>query len=771
MTVFEHSLAFAEAEAVVNHQLGLRPFGSSASPLVESHGAAANTAAAALADVKRSTILSWFDATPELLLVCVISSCSHVWSHILGMLNLQRRLRLWSTGMWGAGFMSILAWSLWNMASEPNNKLDLLRFPTVCIVSFVPHLMIVLGIGICVSIYCLALVLVAFSPAIEEQGPRSFPDRIRLAREGLQANVHFSSFREHRHEDFFNALLRIGFTALTAASEAVFLNEGRPIGIRRWTWLEEERMREVELARAAPVGPGLSLSSDLGPTAAGGAATAGSAAAGTAGSGVADGVGLADEMGSNPHRLRSGYAREKGLRKLKLGAGPGRVRADGVGASERSGRWMMAWQLLAGIARLVLGWCVLGVAKLLDACGVQRRPQWMARLLAGKDAAGDAAAQSAAARARRTTLDFWLLSDSGELSLPTDYNVDVEAEMRKRLRLARGELTSRDEQQLDRDLYGWWKQGGWFGELDASGDYVPDEDEEDDDDDDSASSTGSAAASVADSTVWESEEESRRAGGSGRHRRSRQLSPRPGLTSDMTRLAQLLNPKTQEQRQEAQMLAHRLPRPMPLTRTQYWRSLERDRTRILTSGRRRRPNLPPSQQQQLSSSTSTSVQAARQPFSSSSSSAAAAPSSSHLHHGPLTPEEESQLLEELILSRRGVNIGGAGSSSTSSSYPQPYSYSSTHLPSSSSSSSPSSSPQPPPPPSLSSSSDAQAWADGSVGGPQCVVCQTSARTILVWPCRCLSLCEDCRVALAMNNFGNCVCCRREVFGYSRIYVP
>jgi hypothetical protein len=55
--------------------------------------------------------------------------------------------------------------------------------------------------------------------------------------------------------------------------------------------------------------------------------------------------------------------------------------------------------------------------------------------------------------------------------------------------------------------------------------------------------------------------------------------------------------------------------------------------------------------------------------------------------------------------------------------------------------------------------------------PSCVVCQCSPRTVIVWPCRCLSLCDDCRVSLAMNNFDKCVCCRRDVMSFSRIYVP
>jgi hypothetical protein len=56
-------------------------------------------------------------------------------------------------------------------------------------------------------------------------------------------------------------------------------------------------------------------------------------------------------------------------------------------------------------------------------------------------------------------------------------------------------------------------------------------------------------------------------------------------------------------------------------------------------------------------------------------------------------------------------------------------------------------------------------------GPQCVVCQCQPRSIIAWPCRCLCVCEDCRVSLAMNNFASCVTCRREVHGFVRLWVP
>lgn len=97
----------------------------------------------------------------------------------------------------------------------------------------------------------------------------------------------------------------------------------------------------------------------------------------------------------------------------------------------------------------------------------------------------------------------------------------------------------------------------------------------------------------------------------------------------------------------------------------------------------------------------------------------------------MSPEEEEQLLEDLILNRRSATAPQA--------------------------------------------SNAGSWDTGAEGmgseGPQCVVCQMAPRTVLVWPCGCLSLCDDCRVGLASKNYTTCVCCRTNVAAYSRLYVP
>ncbi|KAM9914647.1 hypothetical protein OXX69_000435 [Metschnikowia pulcherrima] len=53
----------------------------------------------------------------------------------------------------------------------------------------------------------------------------------------------------------------------------------------------------------------------------------------------------------------------------------------------------------------------------------------------------------------------------------------------------------------------------------------------------------------------------------------------------------------------------------------------------------------------------------------------------------------------------------------------------------------------------------------------CVICQTEPRTLITWPCKCFAICEGCRVSLVAKGMKGCVCCRQDVEGVSRIYLP
>ncbi|KZF19312.1 hypothetical protein L228DRAFT_285742 [Xylona heveae TC161] len=727
MTLFEHSLAFSEAETMVHSQLdwGLSKAGGEiASNMTTTLSAAASAAAAAAAaddegtiTVPRSIIIDALNAPPEMLFIAIVSSMNHLTSHILAVFGLQSRFRLINTATWGFCFMASFLWSFFTFSPRPGGDLGILRFPSVCVIGFIPHILILAGILICGAIYMLALILTTLALPPGHVPTRSWKERFIIAHETLLANHQLSSIRISMSEDFYTTLLKIGFAALTAASEAVFLNEGRRVAVRRWTWLEEERMKELDRARFI----GLNVPSEL-------AETLGNYS-------VLDGVGMTDNSAiSQDSRLvhsTSGYARERSAKgqKDKSKTGRAALRNDGVGALQRGARWIMAWEYLRGIFQLLSSWSAVFLLTMLAKLGVTRRPRWLQILAVRRHGSGKDRRRRSG-RNSPQSLEFWILSANGELSLPTNRDVDVETEMRRMRQFGSEYWTDADEERLDSSLYGWWAHGGWWGDRDESGEYQADDDEDD------TTSVISMATTHddhhdRDEHAWETDDGS----DSGRrtptqsdpfpdadeytHSRSlthtRESSPMVDTTLDPAYLARLLDPSNPEQRQEARLLSHHLASPGILTRSQYRRAQEAQRTQILTSTRYR--------------PVGSTVPVNR----------------------TLTPEEEAELLEQIILARRSH----LRSRNTAQEWEQAWQNTDSG--------------------NDASAQDPLTWKQGGEGlgsgGPQCVVCQCSPRTILIWPCRCLSLCEDCRISLAMNNFATCVCCRREVVGFSRIYVP
>ncbi|KAI9829849.1 MAG: hypothetical protein M1819_005947 [Sarea resinae] len=724
MTLFEHSLAFAEAEAMIGNYIGWATGSNGSSKsTANSTSAYRDPKVEAALLLHRSLLMDVLNVPPEVLLIGLISSLSHLSSHILAVVGLQARYRLINTGVWGICFMSAFVYSFLAFSPEKGGDIGILRFPTVCIVGFIPHLLILVGIFVCASIYFLAVLFTAMSPPPGIPRPRSLKERFIMANENLQASIQLSSIRISMYEDFYTTLLKIGFTALTAASEAVYLNEGRGVEVRRWTWLEEERMKEIESARGWR--NGFAVPQDLQES-------------------VAEGVGLEDEADGRileANQLRSGYARERKTQILKAGSKVSKaaIRDDGVGALQRGSRWIMAWDYCRGIFWLLTGWMFIGFAKLLDKLGIIRRPRWL-RILVGRSQI-DSKKRSMERQTQPDTLEFWMLSDNGELSLPETADVDVEVEMRRMRQYGSESWNDEDEIKLESSLYGWWKNGGWWGERDESGDFETEMADDDDDDTTSVLSMSTTADENDDNNGWETDNEDGRRTPTLRDPHPRRRSPTPATidtTLDPAQLAALLDPKDPEHRMQARVLARHLATDGILTRSRYRHYLETEKSQVLTSTRYRPAHLMKG----------ASVGAA---------------GASHGGSGSrrLSPEEEAELLEHLILSRRGALSSTSDIAdptnpglSPSNSFPNNTSASSSADP---------------------NADSARSWKEGAEGlgssGPQCVVCQSNPRSILVWPCRCLSLCEDCRVALAMNNFGNCVCCRRDVVGFSRIFVP
>lgn len=669
MSVFEHSLAFAEAEGVVMKQLGATPWGSPKRPTQNTtSGLAGNATAVDFASL--GMLYDRVNTPSEVLLMALISSFNSLSTHILAVLGMKGRFRLLNTGVWGLCFMGSLLWGLLSLTPEAGVDAMILRFPTVCIVGFTPHLILLIGISLCASIYLLALMLAVLSPPEGLRRPQSWRESFQIARDNLQVNTQVQNFQIRAQDDFYSALLKLGFAALTVATEAVFLNEGRKIGVSRWTWLEEDRLKEIE-NYGQPIGTMF-------------------------GDAITEGVSVTEELSAQPHEMqrswKSGYSRERTTKILKSKSErtDPRAGADGVGMVQRGGRYIMAWEFFYGIFWLSLRWFSILLSKILDTAGITWRPG----PLRPKPPKEGRSLETSGSSQRPGSIDFWLLSDDGHLSLPKSDDVDVEHETKKRLQIAADRWGPEEERYLDSTLYGWWAHGGWWGERDDSGSYRTPADDEDDD------TTSVISNTTTNENDWESED-------SGAHTPTqrhpyfrRSISPSSDPVTDHTidpaYLARLLNPKDLATRQEARMLATHLASNTAMTRSQYRHAETVDRSRLLTSTRHRPPGFKPS-----------------------------------LPNGRLTPVEEAEVLEYLILSRRA----------SSSSAAQP----------------------------------AETWRNGAEGlgdgGPQCVVCQSAPRTILAWPCRCLCICEECRVSLAMNNFATCVCCRTDVVGFSRLFVP
>ena len=671
MTIFEHSLAFAECEGMLSNALGFGFFGLP-------KGSGSGSGSAGSSDnvgplLTRSEIFQRLNVPPEVLFVCLISCFSHLSSAILAVSGIRHKVRLVNTAIWACCYMSAFVWSFARVFMTPIeyiSDLGVLRFPTVCIVGFIPHVIILIGIVVCGAIYGLAILVTAFSVPADAAEGLTFSQRIGWAYNNLQANVQFSSnsaIRIKMSEDFYTTLLKIGFSVLTAASEAVYLNEGSRIQVAQMTWLEQKRIEELSASlgeRKAPAIP-----SEL------------------MGESIAKGVGFVDQQ--NAAIGRSPYACE---RKSRPTRGPGDKPSSneldsGLGLTQRRSRMQLTFDFVAGIFWLVITLQAQVLLNILRKFGLEQRPAWLLKAAGIAERRRRDPAHSRPSRP--DILEFFLIRPDGTLSLPDDNNVDVEEETRRRLVHAG---TYQDEEHLSESLYGWWRSGGWFGDVDNSGDYEDPRINGVDENDDATSMISMST----NASFSEDQEESGQTTPTRRNPygdRTRESTPGSEAGFDMTSLARLLNPQTPADREEARLLSYRLRSPRPLTRSQYRKNVDRTRAHLLTG--LRKPGATPGAQ-------------------------------------PLNDEDEERDLEQFILSQRAKAAQHHDRRSGT-------------------------------------------WESGAegmgAGGPQCVVCQSTPRTILVWPCGCLSMCDDCRVGLAARNYTKCICCRTDIAAYSRLYVP
>jgi hypothetical protein len=672
MTIFEHSLAFAEAEAVVTKPLTINStrFNLPKNVLVPNGTTVL---------VPRSGLNSIANVPPEVLLISLISSISHWTSNTLAIAGVRSRYRLITTAIWGVAYMATFVWSFLRLTeaiAESDNPIGLLRFPTVCIIGFIPHLLIIIGTATCGLIYLLAFFITVLVPPPGQPGTITWKQRFEIAYNNLHANIHLSQMVPltiNWHEDFYTAILKIGFAVLTAASEAVFLNEGIRINVHPMTFLEKQRLKEVLNRRRQFRQTLLNIPEEL------------------TGQSFALGVGIEDKVSGDAsiEASTSGYARERKTRNMN--AVPGNTSAGGqgdpAGLQQRRGRFFLTWQFLKGLARLLMLVHARLTIAMLQRMRVGYRPRWLRRL-AGPRPIKDTRVPPQALTGRRrraASVDAWLtLDDRSRVRLDSQFDAEAFAKDRlHQIGFLDASSSEQSEERVDEYMYSWWRNGGRFGDVDNSSDYVAPLDDD---------TTSVISYATTDVDEWSDEEEDgQRTPTRDTYQRSRESTPTENAL-DLSRLSVLLDPRTKEDREEAKLLSRHLQSPQIMTRSQYRKTLDQEQAKILTTSRYR-----------LETSSG------------------------------MTAEEEEQLLEDLILDKRQATApqgssGGAGS-----------------------------------------------WDTGAEGmgseGPQCVVCQLAPRTVLVWPCGCLSLCDECRVGLASKNYTACVCCRTKVVAYSRLYVP
>ena len=351
---------------------------------------------------------------------------------------------------------------------------------------------------------------------------------------------------------------------------------------------------------------------------------------------------------------------------------------------------MLAFSFLTKIFWLSTGWTILALLKMMTILGIQWRPEWVKRMFAASESKSRPEPTDEISPSRE--LEFWILSDDGQLLLPPDDDVDVEVETKKRLQMAHETWGEAEEALLGTRLYDWFTHNGWWGERDGSGDYQPPLHEDD---------TTSVVSTSTDNSEsdWESDSSGRR---TPTLRNPNPSSKREAAASDIaidpSHLVKLLSQQTTEERDEARMLAAHLATPNALTRNQFSRILYSDSVKHLTAMKFWPADFQPSN-----------------------------PS------GELTPLEKAKIMElqleryKQYKERTKNRVGG-----------------------------------------LTRHEGVEGL--GPIDSP-CVVCQSAPRTIVAWPCKCLCVCEECRVNLAMNNFSTCVTCRQDVTGFSRLYIP
>jgi len=670
MTLFDHSLAFAECESMICDAIGLGYAGIIRHNSTADVNSSSSTNASQGLLLSRSQVLQRLNVPSEVLLICLVSCLSHISSSVLATCGKRNQYRLVNSAIWSICYMGAYSLSFSRAiqgVAGPGYEVGFIRFPLVCILGFLPHILIFAGMIMCGIVYSLALLITVLSPPPNAPHDLTIKQRISVAYRNLQANAHLSTMTSLRiswQDDFYTNLIKIGFNILTAASDAVYLNEGSLIKVDEMTWLERKRLSDLQATRRAqrPVISSLLLDGEI-----------------------------ARGLETNDHYMGgkgTGFSLERKSKSIKRGVESAVLTEHGLGVSDRRTRWDLLSDYGSGVMMLLKRVFARLFLVILSSFGVNYNSERLQRWADHKPKNGQVATRNS--HTFRTEGDLNTTTHANDLNQlfdqkRRDINVDIEQEARLRIRQSSYRVT---EDMFDEKLYSWFKQGGWWGEIDSSGDFEPANIDDQADDYDDLTSVISAT-DTARSSDWEEDD------GTITPTKSHPVSHTNRLQEIQSTLnsefSRLLDPKSDDDREEARILARHLESDGTMTRSLYRRRLALDNARLFTGQ-------------------SVNLQ--------------------HMTKAQREAEEERQV-EEFILNQRDK--------------------------------------------ARNRKDNGQSWNTGAegmgAGGPQCVVCQSSPRTIMVWPCGCLSICDDCRLGVATRNFANCLCCRTNVVAYSRLYVP
>lgn len=245
MTLLEHSLAFAEAEAQATRKTYRLETAATTNSTKDAGNGENGDDESEEADDTKSEVkifkIKGEKLVPtEVLYISTISAMSHITSHVLAIFKSQTRYRLFATSFYGMAFLSGFA-----VALRYGGATGILDFPTISVVGFIPHLLIFAAISGCGLIYGMALVV---SSLINPSGRISFSEGFN----NMRANHTVpSTIAVSLGDDFYTVLLKFGYVCLTAAAEATYLNEGRAVRLPAVTWLEGERQKLLDHGSAA----------------------------------------------------------------------------------------------------------------------------------------------------------------------------------------------------------------------------------------------------------------------------------------------------------------------------------------------------------------------------------------------------------------------------------------------------------------------------------------------------------------------------------------